>query len=373
MMSAFLIIPLIILILILIKAPASKAENRGFFPARRIAALLLISTLIIPQTGCSGKAEETPTVSKDGFYLDTFCTITIYAMEGGTLDEAKAEAAIDGAFDLCAEYESLLSRTKEGSDIWNINHSEGQPVTVSPVTIDALTKAMEYCKFSGGRFDITIGHVTDLWDFHEQDEPVLPEETDVSAALETVDYHNVVIKDDTVTLRPVETAEGDVYAFVDLGGMAKGFIADAMTAYLSEQGVTGAVVDLGGNIAILGYKDGTSAEFTVGIKKPFSETGEIAEKVSAANASIVTSGVYERYFEVDGVRYHHILDGKTGYPADRGLLSATVIGPEGRSADCDALATIAMLSGELKAQELIKRKPGYTLILIRDDQSVVTY
>ena len=155
--------------------------------------------------------------------------------------------------------------------------------------------------------------------------------------------------------------------------MAKGFIADAMTAYLAENGVTGAVVDLGGNIAILGYKDGKSSEFKVGIKEPFSETGEIAETVEAANASIVTSGVYERYFEIDGVRYHHILDGKTGYPADRGLLSATVIGPEGRSADCDALATIVMLAGELKAEELMKRKPGYTLIVIREDGKVVEY
>jgi len=341
---------------------------------RKALPLLLIFALIITQTACSGKADEGPRYSKDGFYLDTFCTVTIYAMQDQPMDQAKAEAAIDGAFELCSEYEGLLSRTREGSDIWNVNHSDGVPVEVSPITIAALQKALEYCTFSGGRFDVTIGRVTDLWDFHELDEPKLPDPDDVEAAVRTVDYHNVVIKDNTVALRPVEEEDGsEVYPYIDLGGMAKGFIADAMTKYLADNGVTGAVVDLGGNIAILGFKDGTSSDFTVGIKEPFSETGEMADTIEASNASIVTSGVYERYFEIDGVRYHHILDGKTGYPADRELLSATVIGPEGRSADCDALATIAMLSGELKAAELIKRKPAYTLIVIREDGKVVKY
>ena len=341
---------------------------------RRVLPILLIFALIITQTACSGKADDGPRVTKDGFYLDTYCTVTVYATEDQVMDEAKAEEAIDGAFELCSEYEALLSRTREGSDIWNINHSEGKPVEIDPVTAEAIGKALQYCAFSGGRFDITIGKVTDLWDFHELDEPKLPDTAEVEAAVATVDYHNVILKDSTVTLRPSEAEGGsEVYPYVDLGGLAKGFIADAMTAYLAENGVTGAVVDLGGNIAILGYKDGKSSEFKVGIKEPFSENGEIAETVEAANASIVTSGVYERYFEIDGVRYHHILDGKTGYPADRGLLSATVIGPEGRSADCDALATIAMLAGELKAEELMKRKPGYTLIVIREDGKVVKY
>ena len=347
--------------------------QRAFSP-RRFAAFSLALILIITQTACSGKADEGPRVSKDGFYLDTYCVVTVYAMEEGTFSEEAANAAIDGAYALCSEYEDLLSRTREGSDIWNINHSEGRTVECSPVTVEALNKALQYCRFSGGFFDITIGRVTDLWDFHETEEPVLPDPAELEAAAATVDYHNVVIKDNTVALRPVEDEDGEpVYPYIDLGGMAKGFIADAMTAYLAENGVTGAVVDLGGNIAILGYKNGTDSEFTVGIKKPFSEDGEMAETVEAANASIVTSGVYERYFEVDGTRYHHILDGRTGYPADRGLLSATVIGPEGKSADCDALATIAMLAGELKAAELIKRKPGYTLIIIREDGKVETY
>ena len=362
MISAFLMIPDMI--------------RRAFTP-RKAAALFLAVILIISQTGCTGKRAEASRVSKDGFYLDTYCVVTVYATESGTEDEEAVLALIDGAFDVCAEYESLLSRTREGSDIWNINHSEGRPVECSPITIAAIRKAIDYCKLSGGLFDITIGRVTDLWDFHDLDEPALPDPDELAEACETVDYHCIVINDNTVTLKSRADywlQDGsEEYAWIDLGGMAKGFIADAMTAYLAENGVTGAVVDLGGNVAILGYKDGEKDEFTVGIKEPFSENGEIAETVSAANASIVTSGVYERYFEIDGTRYHHILDGKTGYPADRGLLSATVIGPEGRSADCDALATIAMLAGEKKAAEYMKRKPGYTLIVIREDGKTATY
>ena len=249
-----------------------------------------------------------------------------------------------------------------------------------------------YCDMSEGAFDITIGGVSSLWDFTSVGAVKVPTSAELSRKLKHVDYRNILIDGNMVTLL-------DPDAQLDLGGIAKGFISEKVGQYLRSRGVTGAVVDLGGNLEIVGYKagwvplaseieekgdvDGDGTEdavggiaggmpFVVGIKKPYSETNEIVMTITTGNTSIVTSGVYERYFEVDGKKYHHILSSKTGYPVNNDLISATVVGPANTSSDCDALSTICMLKGKDGALEFIKSFPEYGVILIDTEGQITT-
>lgn len=298
--------------------------------------------------------------------MDTFCQITIYAMEDRGIT---AEEIIDGAFSLCEELENLLSKTREGSDVWNINQSHGKGVKVSQATKEVVEKALEYGELSQGKFNIGIGRVTDLWDFHAL-EPKLPEEEKLKDALNHVDYTKIKLDGDVVTLEDPEM-------LLDLGGIAKGYISDQIALYLKDKGVTGGVVDLGGNISVLGTKDGTEGRqlFRVGIKKPFGGATDVIATIDLKDSSVVTSGVYERYFELDGERYHHILDGETGYPVQSDYLSVSVVGPIYYGGDCDALATSILLLDEERVQELIKRPElkDYGFLLVKTNGEIEQY
>ena len=316
----------------------AQIKNAAIKNAFKLIAAVSAVFLIITQSGCGSKTAEP--VSKQSFYLDTVCSITVYDME--EMNEEGAQAAIDEAFKLCSHYESLLSRTKEGSDIYKINHAEGKPVDCDPETVEVIRKGLDYSKMSDGAFDITIGRVTDLWDFHAEN-PDVPSEEELKKAVSTVNWKNVSIEGNTVTVSDPET-------HLDLGGIAKGFIADKVGEKLEECGVTSAVISLGGNIVCIGKKpDGKEGRpFRVGIEKPYSEQSEIVGAVDCEDETVVTSGIYQRYFERDGVRYHHILDPATGYPARSDVVGVTLRAPKGRSADCDAMATILLMMRQEK-------------------------
>ena len=331
---------------------------------KRFGKLLLIAIatalLIIAQTGC-GRNTETlrEPLRKEGFYLDTFCSITIYAVGEG----ADASEVMDGAFLLCQDYEKMLSKTIEGSDVWKINHSEGEGVECNPETIQVIEKGIRYGDLSSGAFDIAIGRITELWDFHAV-EPQVPDSEQLELALSHVNWQLVNVDGNKVTL-------GDPEMKLDLGGIAKGYIADKMSDYLISSGVTGAVVDLGGNISVIGHKDGSTGnqEVKVGIRKPFSQSGELASTIPLHDASVVTSGTYERFIEVNGKTYHHILDPRTGYSAESELTSISVVGPLYTSCDCDALATTILLMGTEWAETLASSEEfsEFSFLLIFQD------
>lgn len=333
--------------------------------------LLILTILIIPQLGCNAQ-ENNQGIEKTGFYLDTVCRITVYSMEGteGMSDEEKEKEAllkITEAFKLCDKYEKKLSRTVEGSDIYNINHAGGQAVTVDEETVRVIEKGVEFGDLSGGAFDITIGGVSDLWDFHEEDEEgnktgTLPDEGELAEAVSHVDYKKIEINGNTVRLLDSE-------AKIDLGGIAKGYIADKVAQYLEEQGVTSAVVDLGGNIVTIGEKgksleDSSGSEFIIGIADPGSDRSQLLGTIPCRDNTLVTSGTYERYFEMDGKRYHHVLDPKTGYPKETDLLSVTVIGGRGNSADCDGLSTTCLALGLDDGLKLIQGMDGVEAVFV---------
>lgn len=286
----------------------------------RLVSILLLCAAFFTAAGCTAVPQKNTAV---GFYMDTVITLTGYC------DEELLREAIG----LCAEYEKLLSRTLQGSDIWNVNHAKGEAVSVSDDTIRVLELALEVCGKSGGALDITIAPAVDLWDF-KSGEAVIPAEDDIAAAMERVDYTKVILDGNTVRI-----PEG---MQIDLGAVAKGYIADKVARFLSDKGVESAALNFGGNVIAMGGKPDGSG-WNIGIQDPAAPTGDSAAVLSVQDLSVVTSGVYQRGFDLDGVRYHHILDSETGYPVQNGVASVTIISSE--SALGDALSTACFAMG----------------------------
>lgn len=346
---------------------------------RLFILLLIVAMLIIPQTGCNSQSNNAG-IEKTSFHLDTICKITVYSMDGleGMSEEEQREqvlTVITEAFKLCDEYEGILSNMRKGTDIYKINNAAGQPVAVSDTAIEVIEKGIEYGQLSEGRFDITIGGVSKLWDFHQVDENgektgTVPDPEVLREAVSHVGYEQIVIEGNTVRLL-------DPQAQIDLGGIAKGYIADKVAEYLESEGVTSALISLGGNIVAVGEKgksmeNGAGSQFSVGIADPDSDKGQLLGIVPCKDKTVVTSGTYERYFEKDGELYHHVLDPKTGYQYDTDLVSVAVIADKGRSVDCDALSTICLSLGSEKGMEFIRSVDGAEAIFI-DDQGKISF
>ena len=297
------------------------------YKVRILCAALSAALLCALFSGCVPEKAE----SAVDYRFDTVITINAYC----------SRSILDGALSECARYEALLSKTVEGSDVWRINHAGGSPVEVSDETAEVLETALAVSRASDGAFDITTEPESALWDFTSES-PSLPSEAALSEAAKKTDWTKLSLSGNTVTL-PAEMS-------VDLGGAAKGYIADKIAEYLAENGVKCAVLNFGGNVLALGKKpDGTP--WRIGIQKPYGETGEYVSLLEIPGGAAVTSGVYERGFDLDGVRYHHLLDPETGYPVQNGLASVTVFCES--SALADALSTAAFVLGREKGAALL--------------------
>lgn len=343
--------------LIMHMKPLNKSSQKLYI-VRLIAAftpvLVLISTAL---TGC---ARNTEPISRTGFYFDTVIQITLYDTEDTTI--------LDGCFALAEKYENLFSATKEGSDVWKINHAGGETVTVSEETVKLLIWAADYANTTEGRIDPTIRPVSELWDFGSEGDAHVPEDAVIKEALTHVSYENIrfgVAPSDetgesvyrTVTLTDKEAA-------VDLGFIAKGYIADRMKEYLLAHDVKSACISLGGNVLAVGEKPDGSP-FRIGIQKPFAETGTALTTVEIRDTSVVTSGIYERCFYEDNVLYHHVLDTATGYPVDNELAGVTIISPS--SAKADALSTACLCLGMEEGQKLLDAEKDVAFLLVTRD------
>jgi len=313
-----------------------------------LGLLFFLFTILL--LGCSRQNDP---ISKTGFYFDTVITVTLY--------DSSAASQLEECFSLADKYEDLLSATVENSDIWNINHSNGMAAKVSDETVSLLKKAISYSELSNGAFDITIGKLSSLWNFKNND-GTIPSQDDIDTALKTVGYQSIQIDGNFVTLTNPDTQ-------IDLGGIAKGYIADQMKAYLNQQNITNGIINLGGNILTVGPK-ASGDSYQIGIQKPFAKDGTSIASVQIMNDSLVSSGVYERYFEKDGVRYHHILNPATGYPYKNGLFGVTIITKS--SVDADALSTTCFALGLKKGMELIENTKDTEAIFITEDEKLHT-
>lgn len=306
---------------------------------------IIIVILFTNLTGCG--AQKVP-LTEQNFLLDTVITLTYY-------DEADRDAVLE-ALALCRDYEAVFSRTLPDSELSRLNAAD--TLEVSDALRTVLETGLSYCEASGGRFDITLGGVSALYDFSGK--PRLPAPAELSDALAHVGWAHVHLDGNTVSIDDPETV-------IDLGAIAKGFIADEMKALLQSRGVKHAIISLGGNVLTLGGKPDGSP-FTVGIQYPEKDSSRLVSAVTVSDASVVTSGVYERFFVENGQTYHHLLDPEDGAPLRNGLLAVSVVGP--CSMDCDALSTVCFALGLEEGLALMEATDGYEALFITEDQAL---
>lgn len=314
---------------------------------KTICSFLIISAML---SGCSFIKKEP--LTKTGFYFDTVIAITLYDTDDASL--------LDTCFSKCAKFEQLVSRTIADSEISKLNKANGKPIVVSDITLALIKKGIEYGDLTSGAFDITIAPLSTLWDI-KNNPGTIPSQASIEKALSHVNYKNIVIDGNSVYLKDKETA-------IDLGGLAKGYMADTLKEYLISEGITSALINLGGNVLTIGSKpDGTA--FQIGIQKPFDEENQAITSVSATDTSVVTSGSYERYFKTDNKLYHHIIDTETGYPCDSGLLSVTILSDS--SVAGDALSTACFALGVQKGTQLIEQLEGVEALFINENYEII--
>lgn len=315
---------------------------------RLLLSFLLINILMM--NGCSLKTPEP--ISKTGIHFDTVIQIDIY--------DSNDTELLDQCFEKCQVFEQTISRTIETSEIYKINHANGKPIEVSDMTLELIQKGIEYGDLTNGKFDITIAPLIELWDF-KNNTGNIPDKIAIQEALSHVNYKNIVIDGNKVSLT-------DPNAAIDLGGIAKGYIADYLKDYLIDEGIESALINLGGNILTIGSKP-DDTPFHLGIQKPFDKQGTAITSVKVTDSSVVSSGVYERYFEVENTLYHHILDTSTGYPCDNRLLGVTILSE--KSVDGDALSTSCFVLGLNDGRKLIKSLDGVEAIFITEDYKLI--
>ena len=305
---------------------------------QRLISFFLLCITLFTLSGCSRKKEDETFITRTTYMLNTIITINIY--------DSTDESLLDGCLDICKKYEELFSRTIDTSEIARLNR--GEIAEVSEDTTELIEKGLFYGKLTEGAFDISIEPVSSLWDFSSGSEhPLLPDSALLEAALKKVDYQKVQIQEHKVLFME----EG---MSIELGAIAKGYIADKIKAYLIEQGVGSATINLCGNMLCVGTKP-SGAPFRIGIQKPFADHSQVVGIVDIDDLSVVSSGIYERYITVDGKQYHHILNPATGYPYENGLVSVTIISP--KSVDGYALSTSYFCLGLEDGTKLVESQP----------------
>lgn len=319
--------------------------------------LFIITSIILITTGACSDKNKDDFFTKSDFYLDTVVSIQIYN------PDEKSESTIDKAFTRIGQLENILSVHVKDSDLYKIKENAGiAPVKVSDETFYLFKKSLEYSELSKGVFDITTGPLVALWAI---DPPTghIPTGEELKETMPLTDYTKVVLDEDSKTIMLK-----DKNMFANLGAIAKGYIADEVKKVLLDNKVEHGIINLGGNVLLVNNKP-SGQDFKVGVQDPFSNRGYYLGFVNAKDVSIVSSGDYERYFEVDGKRYHHILSPFTGFPAENEVSQVTIISKY--SVDGDALSTTAFLLGLEDAMDLIESIEGTEAIFITKDKKIV--
>jgi thiamine biosynthesis lipoprotein len=310
------------------------------------------AVLILMSLSAAAQAEWVRRIT-DGI-MGTRITVELWAD-----DEQKANAAIDALLDEMRHIDESMSTYKPTSEVSQVNaRAADGPMRISKELFDLLVTAREYSVITDGAFDITYASVGYLYDFRKH---VHPDEAQIDKALPAVNYRHVLLDPKNQT---VQFSQKGVR--IDLGGIAKGYSVDRGIDVLKARGFTRAYVSAGGDSRIIGDRFGKP--WMVGIRDPSKGEGEVITRIPLVDAAISTSGDYERFFEENGVRYHHIIDPRTGHSASR-VRSATVIGPY--ATRTDGLSKTAFVLGPDKAMEIYNRIEDIDAIIVRLDGKVI--
>ncbi len=322
--------------------------------------LLLLCTVFL--SGCKNTdsslqnfQDTSQPLQETSLKLNTVVTITIYDSQDQTL--------LDHSMALCDKYEKIFSRTLETSELYQLNHRKLSHVDgrensyqISQPLADLIATGLSYSEATQGAFDIAIAPLTSLWNFTAEN-PIPPEYSAIHTALSSCGYQHVNLQDRIITFDSPDIQ-------IDLGAVAKGYIADRIKEYLVSQGVESGIINLGGNVLCIGKKpDGTP--FKIGIQKPFADRNETEAIMDITNKSVVSSGIYERCFQYNGKSYHHILNPKTGYPYQNGLISVTIVCDQ--SVMGDALSTSCFALGLEDGLTYAESLDNVQAVFITDD------
>jgi len=319
--------------------------------------LILLLIFSISLFGCSSQAAP---YSPESFYMGTVINQKVYGKN--------AKKAGDLVIDRMKEIEASMTINTPGGEINPLNDAAGlNPVPVSPSVMFLLNKSKEYGELSQGAFDVTIGPLVKEWGIFT-DNPKIPSSDKINELLKLVDYKTLLI--DTMNNTAMLPMKGQI---VDLGGIAKGYAGNEAIRIYKENEITSGFINLGGNVVVLGTKpDG--ALWNIGVQNPRDVNGKIIGKLAVKDTAIVSSGDYERFFEKDGVRYHHILDPKTGSPSKSDLIGVTIVVDStivtDSSTDGDALSTSVFVLGLDKGRQLVESLKGVNAVFITEDKKV---
>lgn len=319
-----------------------------------VTILLLCICLPLVFVGCDSKSEEP--VSRETYLMGTIINIKAYGKN--------ADKAVQASVDKISDIENKMSLNISTSEINKINKNAGiAPVKVSKNTFDVVKASLIYGEKTKGSFDITVEPLVSLWGIGT-DKARIPSKDEISNALSLINYKDVVIneKESTIMLKRKGQA-------IDLGAIAKGYTADELKKVLLNYNVSSAFLNLGGNVYVLGNKP-DKTPWKIGVQNPLEPRGDYLGIVSVSDKSVVTSGNYERFFERNGKRYHHIFDTKTGYPAEKGLISVSIISD--KSIDGDALSTSVYTLGLDEGKKLIESLKDVEAVFVTNDKKVYT-
>ncbi len=318
-----------------------KCQNK----IKSTAAFLTAAILL---TGCNADSKN-DTETADFFAMDTYISISAYG------DDAKI--ALDSCRKEINRLDSQFSVTDSESELYKINQKAGEGVSVSSDMAEIIAAALEISEKTNGALDISLYPVSKEWGFTTENYKI-PTESKLAELLKNTGYEKISFEGNTLTL-----PKGFQ---IDLGAVAKGYASDRAVQLLKEKGISSALINLGGNIALLGTRPNGEL-WNIGIQNPFGDS--YACVVKAKDKAVITSGNYQRYFEENGKRYCHIIDPKTGCPVDNGLSSVTVIGDSGII--CDGLSTALFVMGEEKAVDFWRERGDFEMIIVREDKRVL--
>ncbi|WP_106769068.1 FAD:protein FMN transferase [Paenibacillus faecalis] len=338
----------------------------------KLSPLLLLLSVLMIIGGCTNSSETlaepdkqtadsasntaiTDPIKKSYYIFDTIVQVKVY-------DSRITNRHFDEIDQLLQTIDAEMSRTNESSELHKINDNAGiKPVKVSEQTFYVIQKAYEYSEKTKGRFNLAVGPLVSLWNIGDENAHV-PDQSEIDKLIPLSQYDQIELNPDT---REVYLKEKGMV--LDLGGIAKGYAADVIAKYLTDNGFNSAIIDLGGNVLALGQKPG-GHKWTIGIQDPDLSRGNPIGNLKVENQTVVTSGVYERFFEQDGKVYHHILDSDTGYPVDNNLSSVTIL--TNSSVDADALSTSIFSMGLEKGLEFAEQLDQTEALFITKDKKV---